>query len=758
VRSRAAAFIAAAGVVALAFGLGFARGGGHEFPRQLLATGGGDVAFVDDASCGTCHAAERAAWSGSHHARAMRPATDATVAGNFDDAAFAQFGVTTRFYRRDGRFIVNTEGPLGALEDYEVVYTFGVEPLQQYLVVVPGGRLQALTIAWDTERGTWFSLYPDERIAPDDPLHWTGRYFRWNDRCAECHSTDLRVGFDTTSDTYETTWAAVNVGCQACHGPGARHVAWARTADASATDLGLVVRSLEPTAQVWACAGCHSRRSRASAEDAHGRDFFDNFSMALLREGLYHADGQIDDEVYETGSFVQSLMYRRGVGCGDCHDAHSGTLLATGNTLCTRCHQLTPPAAFPTLRAGEYDTPGHHNHLPGSAGAACVDCHMPERVYMVVDGRRDHGLRVPRPDLAVAHGTPDACTMCHEDRTPAWAVAAIDAWVPDPARPDHFGAAIAAGRAGETGSAEKLLALAVDTTQPGIARATAISLIPDPSSERALPAIRAALVDADPLVRLAAVEAAAMLPAATSSTMLPALLVDPVGAVRIAAARILAPSASAITDPAHRHRLDREIEAYRDVQHAQADQPEAHQNLGSLAASLADVAAAEHSYRSAIALDSAFVPAYLSLATLHNRLGRNAEAELVLRHALRHVPDDGELHYSLGLLLAEMQRMTEAANALGTAAAMWPDRPRVHYNHGLALQAAGRMAEAEAALRRAYDLAPEDPDYVTGLVFLYRASHNRDRAVMFAQRLVALLPDEAGARQLLHDIEAERQP
>jgi tetratricopeptide (TPR) repeat protein len=348
--------------------------------------------------------------------------------------------------------------------------------------------------------------------------------------------------------------------------------------------------------------------------------------------------------------------------------------------------------------------------------------------------------------------------MCHEDRTPAWAAAAIDAWVPNPARPDHFGTAIAAGRAGEAGSAEKLIALAGDTVQPGIARATAITLIPDPASERALPAIRAALADADPLVRLAAVEAAALLPAATSQTLLPALLTDPVGGVRTAAARILASSAPAITDPAQRQSLDREIAAYRAVQHAQADQPEAHQNLGSLAVSLADVAAAEQSYRRAIALDSAFLPAYLSLATLHNRLGRNAEAELVLRQALRRAPDDGELHYSLGLLLAEMQRMPEAATELGTAAATWPDRARVHYNHGLALQATGRMAEAEAALQRAYDLAPDDPAYVTGLVFLYRATRGWDRAVSYAQRLVALLPDEAGARQLLREIEAERQP
>ena len=228
VRSLFVASLAACAAVPAA--CAFWPGDGGTPPRRELGAGEDGVAYVDDATCADCHAPEHAAWSGSHHDLAMQEATVETVLGDFDDATFTHFGVTSRFFMRDGRFLVNTEGPDGRLADFELAYTFGVEPLQQYLAPFPGGRLQSLTIAWDTERGAWIHLYPDEPIPPGDPLHWTGRYQRWNVMCAECHSTHLRPNYDVDSDTYRTTWAAMDIGCQACHGPGALHVDWARAA------------------------------------------------------------------------------------------------------------------------------------------------------------------------------------------------------------------------------------------------------------------------------------------------------------------------------------------------------------------------------------------------------------------------------------------------------------------------------------------------------------------------------------------------
>jgi hypothetical protein len=354
-----------------------------------------------------------------------------TVLGDFDDARSEHRGVATTF-RRDGeRFLVRTEGPQGQLEEYEITHTFGVEPLQQYLVPFPGGRMQALGIAWDTrpiEDGgqRWFHLYPHEEIGPDDPLHWTGVQLRWNYMCAECHSTHLQRGYDVAHDTYQTTWSEIDVSCEACHGPGSAPVAWVEAAARGDPRLdvrlgdrdrgrwildpntGIAQRSVKrarPT-QVEACARCHSRRTTITSDYPYGRPLLDTHIPALLEEGLYHADGQILDEVYVWGSFVQSRMYAAGVTCSDCHDPHSlDTRNRGGNATCASCHS---PARF--------DTPEHHHHERASTGASCVACHMPARTYMGVDARRDHSMRIPRPDPSVALGTPNVCNGCHPDR------------------------------------------------------------------------------------------------------------------------------------------------------------------------------------------------------------------------------------------------------------------------------------------------------------------------------------------------------
>ena len=368
--------------------------------------------LVGRATCASCHESQHEAWAGSHHDLAMQEATEQTVLGDFDDAEFTHHGATSRFFRRDGRFMVRTDGPDGELTDYEIAYTFGVDPLQQYLIRFPRGRLQTLSICWDARpkvRGgqRWYHLYGDERIAHDDELHWTGRNQNWNYMCAACHSTGLRKGYDLATDRYNTTWSEIDVSCEACHGAGSHHVAWAE-ADGRAADgdkalpvtltsratwvfdpAAVTARREPPLAahtQVETCAPCHSRRSVVSDQPFHGLPLHDTHRTSLLDAGLYHANGQIQAEVYVYGSFVQSKMYHAGVTCADCHEPHSLTLRAPGNALCVRCHL-----------SSTFDTKQHHLHESGSAGAVCVGCHMPATVYMGIDPRRDHSIRIPRP-------------------------------------------------------------------------------------------------------------------------------------------------------------------------------------------------------------------------------------------------------------------------------------------------------------------------------------------------------------------------
>ena len=733
--------------------------GGGAPPRQERGAGETGVAYVDDGSCAECHAQQHAAWSGSHHDLAMQEATAETVLGDFAGATFTHFGVTSRFFTRAGRFFVNTEGPDGRLADFELAYTFGVDPLQQYLAPFPGGHLQSLTIAWDTERGAWFHLYPDELIPPDDPLHWTGRYQRWNVMCAECHSTHLRPNYDVQSDTYRTVWAAIDVGCQACHGPGASHVDWARAAPerrASTAAAGLLVDF--PTGgadvEVRSCAGCHSRRQRLTDVDRHARPFLDDFLPATLDEGLYYPDGQIQDEVYVWGSFVQSRMHAAGVRCSDCHDPHRLGLRAEGDAVCLQCHRETPVARFPSLAPGRYDTPDHHFHEPDAAGARCVSCHMPARTYMQVDPRRDHGFRIPRPDLSVSLGTPNACTGCHDEQPAAWAAARAAEWwgAPDGT---HFAAAFAAARAGTREAERPLIAVASDGALPAIVRATAVEAL-RPYGSEALRAVEAATADADPLVRASAAGGLERLPPARRVSVLAPLLEDPIRAVRIEAARGLAGVPRSLLTEARWTAFETARAELVDAQMAAADQPAAHLNLGVLAAGEGRLEDAEAAYRTALRLDPLFLPARFNSATLFNRLGRNAEAERILRDGIARAPDNGELHYSLGLLLAEEQRLDEAAESLGQAVVLIPGRVRVAYNQGLALETLGRLAEAEAAFLEAGRRDARDADVLLALARILLRQGELERAADYARQLIAVDPGSPAAQRMANEIQLRR--
>jgi tetratricopeptide (TPR) repeat protein len=720
-----------------------------------------EAAFVGSDACAECHPEEHTLWRGSHHDRAMEPANEATVLGDFDDARFTHLGVTTRFFRRDGRFFFNTEGPDGQLADFEVAYTFGVEPLQQYLIAFPGGRLQSFTVAWDTQAGRWFHLYPEEQIAAGDPLHWTGLYLSWNTMCAECHSTGLHKGYDAKRDDFATSWAEIDVGCETCHGPGEAHASWAKTLpegvkpEDGATGLLVNFAAGDARYEVEGCAPCHSRRGRLSSEERLPRPFLDHFVPVTLREGLYHANGQIQEEVYVYGSFLQSRMYRAGVRCGDCHDPHSLRLWAPGNALCARCHWEHPDPRFPSLVAKRYDTPEHHFHPADSPSASCVACHMPVRTYMVVDPRHDHSLRIPRPDLSARLGTPNTCNDCHADRSADWAAEAVATWYgPERRQEPRFAEAFAAGRRGAPEAGPALAALVADPDQPGIVRATALELLRAQGPEAAAVLV-AATRDRDPLVRAAAVGGLDSLPPEPRLEAAAPLLEDPLRLVRVEAARVLASLPAERFPPRQRRVFEAALVEYEEAQRAQADLPSAHLNLGALRASMGDRDLAERSYRKALSLDPGFLPARANLAHLYNQMGRNRDAERVLREGIARVSEAGELHYSLGLLLAEEGRLEEAAEALGAAVVRLPDRARVRYNRGLALQRLGRQVEAEAALLAARQLDRRDPAIANALAILYAQQQRWEKALPFAEELVKLAPEAPGPRQLLWRIRQE---
>ena len=676
--------------------------------------------FVGSAACAGCHASQYAAWTGSQHARAMQPATAANTRGDFSGAKFVHGATESTFFQRNGHFFVRTDGTDGKLADFAIEYTFGVEPLQQYLVELPGGRLQALSIAWDTrgaqEGGArWFHLYGDQAIDHGDELHWTRRAQNWNFMCADCHSTDLRKNYDARDNAFSTTWAEISVGCEACHGPASNHVAWAgaRSADPAkgltvALDerrgarwtidaaSGNATRSRDRPAdvEIEVCAACHARRAQIAEGWRAGDHFLDHYRPALLEPPLYHADGQQQDEVYIWGSFLQSRMYRQGVTCGDCHEPHGAKLRVAGNALCSGCHLAT-----------KYDTAEHHHHTQGAPGAQCVDCHMPATTYMQIDARRDHSLRIPRPDLTVTAGAPNACSGCHRDKPAQWADATTQRWYGhEPGGFQHYATAFAdAGRDDPRAPAE-LVALAADTSQPAIARATALALMARVPSQATVDAALHASHDSDPLVRHASIDVLANLPPPDRWRAVAPLLGDALRVVRIDAAVAVADSPAAASDATWL----RAAGEYEATQRYLADRPEARVALATFYARQRRFDDAETQFRGAIGLDASFVPAYVNFADLYRARRQDADAERVLREGLAHAPHSGALQHALGLALIRLGRKDEALAALQLATRLAPDDARFAYVYAVGLDSAAKPDAAVTELTRALARHPND--------------------------------------------------
>lgn len=605
--------------------------------------------YVGSAACTGCHTEEAAAWSGSHHALAWTEPGPDTVLADFEGTEFSHGGMSARFRREGAEYFATVTEADGSVTDYRLHSVAGIAPLQQYLFETEPGRQQSFDLVWDVARRQWYPLYPDQDLPPDDGLHWTGPYKNWNARCAECHATGYSRNYRPQSQRYEPRMAEIGVGCEACHGPGSAHVEWTtgKAPDEGLDSFGFTVTldAAQSETLVQQCAGCHSRREPlADGNPLPGTAYHDAYTLSLLRPGLYHADGQILDEVYVYGSFLQSRMYARGVSCVNCHEPHGATLKAEGNAVCTQCHSPAGNPAFPSLRLAEYDTPLHTQHAPDSDGAQCKSCHMIERTYMGIDERRDHSFRIPRPDLGAETGGPDACTDCHADKDQDWAAEKIGEWFPNSdRRGPHYGQVLARATRDPGAAAGDLVALALDGEQPGIVRATALFLLQPALTVDDAELLTPLLADPDPLVRAGAVAMQRPLsPEARAARLIP-LLQDPLKAVRIAAAKEL-------IDLPHGALTRSQAAIWREgageLQRSLAtrlDFPETHLVLGGMALRLRNMPAAARAFREVVEMDPQRAEAWPILIEVTELTEGRDAARRLLRQALSVLPEDPRL-------------------------------------------------------------------------------------------------------------------
>lgn len=659
---------------------------------------------VGSDKCIQCHQTEFSQWKISDHGRAMQLPDEQTVLGDFKNVMLEFHDIKTRLYRRGDDFLVATSGKEGKSGVYPVEYTFGHYPVQQYLVDIGNGHLQALNIAWDSRSADqggqrWFHLQADEDIDPEHPFFWTRHFQNANSRCIECHSTNVRKNYDAESKSYATRWSEIGIGCESCHGAASKHLTLAKNRGLSETETGFD-KTIQPRL-AWAfrgnddiaspsgvknysfldtCGGCHSRRSSIGDVKPLAA-YHDQYRLALLDQGLYFADGQIDDEVFVLGSFLQSKMHQSGVTCNNCHNPHSGKLTAAGNALCAQCH-----------KSSVFDTQSHHHHQPGSTGALCVNCHMPERIYMTVDPRRDHSFVIPDPWQAAGNGAPNPCITCHQGKTSQWAAAAMKNWGLD--QKQNAWANVNRGL-----DQQDVLVFRDYAQNPPpnglspIRQATLLSKFAGFPSRLAVDTASAQLANTDPLIRRAAVSALESLPVDLRWQLLNPLIDDPVKSIRLEVASHLADALSQIQGQ-NAERLGALIDEYRASLAFNADTPTGQLALGILEQQLGYSILAEKAYLRALEIEPHFVPALINLSDLYRAFGNDGEAKELLELALEIAPDSATTNHAFGLYLVRAGQAEKALKYLQAAVQQQDTSPRHVYVFAVALDSRGQTAAA----------------------------------------------------------------
>ncbi|MGR5065038.1 multiheme c-type cytochrome [Photobacterium sp. DNB22_13_2] len=681
--------------------------------------------YVGSETCVECHSEQADAWRGSHHEMAMKHATPQSVLGNFSDQTLPldgnPEGKTNRFFKKGDEFWVNIAGADQTFSDFKISYTFGVYPLQQYMVEFPDGRVQLLPFAWDSrppEQGgqRWFNLYPE--TTPVDEFYWTNAGQNWNFMCADCHSTNLKKNYDPKTNSYQTTWSEINVGCEACHGPASGHIEYViSTSSEKSTphsdkqthssflmgferDLSVSVKewiakegqntlqpkSIQATDQVQTCAQCHSRRTQLNESASHVKgSFLDKYRLSLITPELYYPDGQIYDEDYVYGSFLQSVMAEKGVTCTNCHDPHTAKLTIPEEAVCRQCH-VSP----------EYTSSKHTLHDAATEAAKCTSCHMPETTYMQIDPRRDHSWHVPRPDLSKHINTPNVCTGCHEDKTNQWADEALAKHFPNSDyRQQHFGVAFYADSIGHKAAPDALSYTAQDASLSDIIRASALSRMGGNTSQNTLVALARAVKHDSELMRLGAIEGSAGYGWPERWQILSPLLNDPVLSVRTEAAGVLVGYWPQISLP-QRDSLNTPLQEYIEIQKFNADRGFGRTNLGNVHRAMGEMDNAIAWYQGAIEIEPYFANSYVNLADLYRSQNNEKLALQVLEQGMKAQPNDSALPYSAGLALLRTGEAEQANQYLKQAAEMAVENSHYWYVYGLALEKSDVLASSQA--------------------------------------------------------------
>ena len=689
-----------------------------------------EASFVGSETCKSCHQDTFNKWQGSHHDLAMDVANDSTVLANFDNTKITHQDITSTFFKKDDGYYVNTQGLDGSFSDYKIEYVFGVTPLQQYLIKFENGEYQCLSTAWDSVKNEWFTLNDQVDINHGDRLHWTGSAMSWNTMCADCHSTNLQKNYLSKTDSYKTTFSEIDVSCEACHGPSSSHVSFYENPTDEYHPPSMYMNSeMTSTELVDKCARCHSRRSQLTKYFDYKGKFEDHYAQSMLIDPIYELDGQIRDEDYVYGSFIQSKMYHNGVSCRDCHDVHTLKLKKQGNDLCMQCH--TP----------NYNEPSHHFHGVGSNGAQCINCHMPGKTYMGNDFRRDHSFRVPRPDQTVAYGVPNSCTGCHDDKSAQWAADVIVEKF-GTERADHFSDYLLKGAHGDLSAYEYLMA---NGNYPDIARATAVNRYASyPLNTQQIQNLIGYLNDSSSTVRNEVVRGMEVLNNSEMSPNIAAMLQDSVRLVRISTAQYFNMMGIDISANPNFKKANKE---FLESMNINADFSTGQHQIGLYYQAKGKEIEAIKSYERAIKIDRFNNRSRMNLALLYYQQGKVKESETLYLKVVEQEPEFGYSYYMLGLLYNETGNIQKSMEYMERSLGKQPINPNAFYNYALMLQQENKYNKSLEIVGDGLNLMPNN-ERLLYVKLIAEMNTNNANAIKTCELLLRIAPNNQNYQQI----------
>ena len=657
--------------------------------------------------CTSCHQKSQHDWQQSDHAKSMAIANKSSVLANFNNIDATHYGQKAHFFVKNNQYQVTISYD-DKVDTYPIKYTFGFFPLQQYLVETAKGKLQVLPFAWDSREKSqggqrWYHNYSHEEIRPEDRLHWRQPLQNWNGMCADCHSDGLVRNYNKDKNTFTSQFDNINVGCLSCHGDMSSHAENENKSklrgDVTSINhpTGQWLRSIGEKTAHWqgekrnndfmdGCFSCHSLRSPLNDGLLANTPFLDQFTPQLPSTPNYHADGQIKEEVYVYGSFLQSKMYGKGVNCLDCHDKHTMKLKIEGNGLCLQCH------------GGEiYNVKSHHQHEESSSGAQCVNCHMPTNRYMGVDDRRDHSFKIPRPDLSTKFATPNACTKCHQQQSNQWASDNLEKWHGKPKALLTSQQFLMALNSGQAINLEDHLSIIADTELAVISRASALQMLSFTTQMITTEILTPYLIHQEDLIRLSAVNAAALLTPVEKVLYLSPLLKDKFKAIRVAAARGLVTSDVATK---YQAAFDKAFTELLGSNHINSWRGEGRANEVLLALELGESKKAEQALKGVIDIEPYYDIGYINLADLYRTQQRPAQVAAVLSKGMKNLPKAAGLKYAYALHLVRTQQHNKALNFFEKATLLEPSSEQYFYAYILSLDGQGDPIKALNELQK----------------------------------------------------------